>query len=154
MADAVVSGATFVLAARGSGFGDVLLAEDEATFVLAARGSGLEVALLDEAVAATFVLAASGSGLGAALLDEVFGATFVVAARGSGFEELLLGNTGVLDEVTLPVEVLAELPDGMFVLADRGEGRTLSVLGALDVPTGSAPTPLVLVLPSGLGCTG
>ena len=101
------------------------------------------------------MLAARGSGFGAVLLDDDGIATFVLAARGSGLVVLLLGDVAV--PVTVDVAGLAGvvLLDGdTFVLADKGLGRTASLSGALDVPTGFAPTPLVFVLPRGLGWTG
>lgn len=119
----------------------------EATFVLAAKGFGLGVVLLDVEVEATLVLAANGSGLGTVLLDVDAEVTFVLAARGSGSAVLLLDDdkAGVADVF----ERLAEPEDETFVLADKGLGRTSLLSGALPVPTGLAPTPVELPLPSG-----
>ena len=94
------------------------------------------------------MLAASGSGFGIVLLDGDGVATFVLAARGSGLVAVLLGVVAV---VVAAVAEVVLLDGDTFVLADNGLGRTASLTGALDVPTGFAPTPLVFVLPRGLG---
>lgn len=105
------------------------------TLVLAARGSGLAAPALS---AFTLVLAASGSGLAETALS---GFTLVVAASGSGFAEV-------------PDPALFAAPGPLVltaVVAASGLGFSESLSGALWLPTGLLPTP---VLPRGLGWNG
>ena len=109
--------------------------------MLAASGSGLVAPALS---GLTFVLAASGSGLATPALSAF---TWVLAASGSGFPEV--------------PDVGAELDPALFaapgpptltaVVAARGFGFNESLSGALWLPTGLLPTP---VLPRGFGWNG
>lgn len=105
------------------------------TLVLAASGSGLDAPALS---GFTFVLAASGSGLAAIALS---GFTLVLAASGSGFAE-----------IPDPALFAAPGPPVLTaVVAASGLGFNELLSGALWLPTGLLPTP---VLPRGFCWNG
>ena len=111
------------------------------TLVLAASGSGLTAPVLS---GFTFVLAASGSGLAALALS---GFTLVLAASGSGFPEVPEVGT----ELECPLVAAPGPPALTAVVAASGLGFNESFSGALWLPTGLLPTP---VLPRGFGWNG